>query len=120
MQTTNSLLAAQEHLTVRQADEITARIWKISEEIVNFGVQRGLWKSQTRLNNANTDRTELSTTFDEVTFDNRVASVAQDLTNAVVSGDFKQLEYNWNRKYGINHSAPLYGQLINLFDKIMY
>lgn len=102
MQITNALLAANVNLTVRQAEKIQAEIWKISEEVVNFGVQRGLWASQTRLNNANSDRVDLSTSFDETTFNTRVASVSQDLTNAFISGDLKSLERSWKIKYGFS------------------
>lgn len=113
-QTTNKLLAAQEHLTVRQADEITARIWKISEEIVNFGVQRGLWHSQTRLNNAYADKADSEAAFNDSTFNSRVASVAQDLTNAVVTGNFKRLEYNWKSSYGFSNDQ--FSQVMNTLD----
>lgn len=108
-----SLMEANRNLSVKQAERISSEIWKISQEIVNFGVQRGLWQSQTRLNNANADRTDLSTSYDEVTFSNRVASMAQDLTNAVTTGNIKKLEYLWKNKYGF--STDQVSQIANSF-----
>lgn len=113
MQLTNRLMEANHNLSVKQADKITAEIWKISQEIANFAVQRGLWQSQTRLNNSNADRTELGTSFEEATFNNRVASLAQDLTNAVRTGNLKQLEVTWKQKYGF--SSDQVSQIANSF-----
>lgn len=106
-----SLMEANRNLSVKQAERISAEIWKISQEIVNFGVQRGLWQSQTRLNNANADRTELGTSFDEVTFNNRVARVSQDLTNAVINGDTKLFQLKWKKLYG--DSTDAWSSIIN-------